>query len=226
MEVKFSVSKALLFFLFLGLHPRHMEVPRLGVESELQMLAYTIATPTWDLSHVCNLYSSWQCQIPDPLRKARDWTCILMEASQIRFCCAKMGDPKSHIFLSLTCIIPFFSPQPLSCFYLFLWWNIPVEFATQSEWLEGLWHRGPYKGHGNDDNLLLLFIIYFCPTWAVRWIFLQVQRYRVMIFFRWFQLSFPWAACILWFLETAIWDRLPWDYCWILIYSLWEKQNL
>ena len=27
-------------FVFLGLHPRHMEVPRLGVESELQPLAY------------------------------------------------------------------------------------------------------------------------------------------------------------------------------------------
>ena len=29
---------------FLGLPPRHMEVPRLGVESELQLLAYTTAT--------------------------------------------------------------------------------------------------------------------------------------------------------------------------------------
>ena len=27
------------FFRFLGLHPRHVEVPRLGVESELQLLA-------------------------------------------------------------------------------------------------------------------------------------------------------------------------------------------
>ena len=44
------------FFLFcfvlLGLHPRHMEVPRLGVESKLEPLAYTTATP--DLSCVCN----------------------------------------------------------------------------------------------------------------------------------------------------------------------------
>ena len=31
-------------FAFLGLHPWHMEVPRLGVESELQLLAYTTAT--------------------------------------------------------------------------------------------------------------------------------------------------------------------------------------
>ena len=29
-----------------GLHPQHMEVPRLGVESELQLLAYATATAT------------------------------------------------------------------------------------------------------------------------------------------------------------------------------------
>ena len=34
------------FFCFLPLHPRHMEVPRLGVEVELQLLAYTTATAT------------------------------------------------------------------------------------------------------------------------------------------------------------------------------------
>ena len=34
--------------LFLEPNPRHMEIPRLGVESELQMLAYTTATATPD----------------------------------------------------------------------------------------------------------------------------------------------------------------------------------
>ena len=29
------------FFVFLGPHPRHMEVPKVGVKSELQLLAYT-----------------------------------------------------------------------------------------------------------------------------------------------------------------------------------------
>ena len=32
------------FFLLLGLHPWHMETPRLGVELELQLLAYATAT--------------------------------------------------------------------------------------------------------------------------------------------------------------------------------------
>ena len=31
------------FFSFLGLHLRHMEVPRLGIKSELQLPAYTTA---------------------------------------------------------------------------------------------------------------------------------------------------------------------------------------
>ena len=57
------------FFCFLGLHPRHMEVPRLGVKLELQLLAYTTATATQDLSHVCDLYhSSQHCWIVNPLR--------------------------------------------------------------------------------------------------------------------------------------------------------------
>ena len=38
--------------------PRHMEIPRLGVESELQPLAYPTATVTSDLSHVCAVTST------------------------------------------------------------------------------------------------------------------------------------------------------------------------
>ena len=65
-----------------------MEVPRLGVESELQLPAYTTAIATWNLSCVCNLHhSSWQRQVLNSLSKARDWTCILMET--IRFVSAE-----------------------------------------------------------------------------------------------------------------------------------------
>ena len=61
-----------------------MEVPRLGVESELQLLAYTTAAR--DPSHVCDLnHSAWQRWILNALSKARDHTYILMDASQIRF---------------------------------------------------------------------------------------------------------------------------------------------
>ena len=39
-----------LFYVFLGLHPWDMEVPRIGDESELQPLAYTTATARPDPS--------------------------------------------------------------------------------------------------------------------------------------------------------------------------------
>ena len=74
-----------LSLIFLGPHPRHMEVPRLGVELEHQLLTYTTATAMPDMSCVCNLYhSSRQCQILNQLSKVRDRTCVFMDASQIR----------------------------------------------------------------------------------------------------------------------------------------------
>ena len=63
-----------------------MEVPRPGVESELQPLAYATATvtATRDPSRVCNLqHSSPQHQILNPLSEARDSTGILMDTSQV-----------------------------------------------------------------------------------------------------------------------------------------------
>ena len=60
-------------FCFLRPHLRHLEVPRLGVESALQLLAIATATATSDLSHICDLHhSSWQCQILNPLSRVRD----------------------------------------------------------------------------------------------------------------------------------------------------------
>ena len=62
-----------------------MEVPRLEVELELQLSAYTTATATGDPSHVCDLHhSSQQCQILNPLGEARDRNLILMELSWVR----------------------------------------------------------------------------------------------------------------------------------------------
>ena len=59
------------FLLFLGPHPQHMEVPRLGV----QLPAYATATAMPVLSCICDPHhSSWQRQIPNPLGKARDRT--------------------------------------------------------------------------------------------------------------------------------------------------------
>ena len=71
-----------------------MGVPRLGVESELHLPAYTTATAMPDPSRICDLHhSSWQHWIPNPLSEIRDRTHILMDSSQIRFPCATMGTP-------------------------------------------------------------------------------------------------------------------------------------
>ena len=71
-EIGRVVPIALLIYLFFFLGPnlQHMELPRLGDKSELQLLAYTTATATRDLSLFLN-----------PLSKARDEICILMDTS-------------------------------------------------------------------------------------------------------------------------------------------------
>ena len=72
-----------------------MEVPGLGVESELQLPAYTTATAMQDPNLVCDLHHSWQKHwISNPVSKARDQTCILMDTSSIHFRWATTGIPK------------------------------------------------------------------------------------------------------------------------------------
>ena len=52
------------------MHLQHMEVPKLQIESELQLPVY--ATATADLSHICDLHhSSRQHQILNPLGNTR-----------------------------------------------------------------------------------------------------------------------------------------------------------
>ena len=60
-----------------------MDVLRLGVKVELQLPAYTTATAARDPSHASALrHSSQPLQILNPLSKARDRTCILLDPSQ------------------------------------------------------------------------------------------------------------------------------------------------
>ena len=86
-------------FCILGLHLRHMEVLRLGVESEQQLPAYATATAMPDLSHVCNLHhSSWQHLILNPLSETRDRTHILMDTSQVCNPLSHKGNPLELLF--------------------------------------------------------------------------------------------------------------------------------
>ena len=93
-------GKVVYFFFFspcfLRLHPWHVEVPRLGVESKLQLPAHTTATR--DPSRVCDLQPQLMAmRIPNPLSGARDRTCNLMVPSWILFRCATMGTPRLRV---------------------------------------------------------------------------------------------------------------------------------
>ena len=61
-----------LFFVFLGPHLLHVQVPRLGAELELQVPAYITDTAMPDPSRS-------QCQILNPLSEARDEIQVLMD---------------------------------------------------------------------------------------------------------------------------------------------------
>ena len=141
-------------FVFLGLLLWHMEVPRLGVELELQLSAYTTATPTWDPSCICNLHhSSWQCRILNPLSEDRDWIPFLMDTSWFRY----------H-----------WATTERLLYFVFKWTYNNTEFLKivlkKSTVLWGLPHVG-YKHHHNQGPeqfyppqlLVPPSVVIFCP---------------------------------------------------------------
>ena len=127
------------FFPSLGLYPRHMEGPRLGVQWELSLPAYITATATQDLSHVFDLHHhSLQRWILNPLSKARDGTHNLMIPGQICFHCAMMGTPPHLHFcmpdscsaLGLLRISKMLRVRPLQ------------KRKGRKSWV---WHSGPFR---------------------------------------------------------------------------------
>ena len=74
------------FDFFLGPHQQHMEVPRPGIQMELQLPAYTTTIAMPDVSRICDLRCSSRHHsiLNHPLSKARDLTCILMDPSWVR----------------------------------------------------------------------------------------------------------------------------------------------
>ena len=114
---KFLSVCLFLFDCFLGLHLQHMEVPRPGVEVELQLPACATASATWDPRCICNLrHSSCQGWILNPLSEARDQTWILMGTSQVPFCWAMPELPVCLLFFFFFFFVflPFLGPLPLA----------------------------------------------------------------------------------------------------------------
>ena len=109
---------------FLGhTHQCHMEVPWLRVESELQIPFYTTASATWHPSCVCDInHSPWQCQIPNLLNKARDWTWTLMD-----------GYYSCSLLLNLTGTPFYILYPPTSFFFFFAHLPSPQKFYPGSQ---------------------------------------------------------------------------------------------
>ena len=79
-----------ILFSSLGLHLWHMEVPRLGVQVTLQLLACTTATATWDLSRIRNLHhSSLQHWAGPRIEPMSSW----MHTSWVHYHWATTGTP-------------------------------------------------------------------------------------------------------------------------------------
>ena len=89
-----------LSFVFLGPHPRHMEVPRLGVRIRATAAGYATTIATRDPSCISDLHhSSRQHCFLNPLSQARDWTWVLMDTSWFVNHWATMGTPNALYFL-------------------------------------------------------------------------------------------------------------------------------
>ena len=82
------------FFVFLGPRLQHVEVPRLGDKSELQLPAYGPVTATQDPGHICQLQCSLrQCCILNPLSETRYQTFTRMDTSRVLNLLSHTGMP-------------------------------------------------------------------------------------------------------------------------------------
>ena len=117
------------FFSYLGLHLWHMEIPRLGVELELQLSTYTRTTTMPDSICICELHhSSWQCWLLNPLSEARGQTRILMNASSNGTCWATTGMPR---FLFSFFLFFFLMNMSIVVF----WFVVPMRFCIYGYFL-------------------------------------------------------------------------------------------
>ena len=107
----------------------HMEVPGLGVKSELKLPAYGRATATWDPSHICDLHHRlWQRQSLNPLGKARDQTHILIDTSWVLNPLSHNRNFKCHCLYILANLFHYLFLHSACCDIL-TWWSIQRKFS-------------------------------------------------------------------------------------------------
>ena len=88
-----------MYVCLLGPHLQHMEVPRLGVKSELQLPAYTTAIAMQDLSASETYTAAHSNTGPfNPLHDAKDPIHIFMDTDQVHNKLSHNGNSIFHIF--------------------------------------------------------------------------------------------------------------------------------
>ena len=140
---------------------QHVEVPRLGVELELQLPAYTTATAMRDSSCNCNLHhSSWECQTLNPLSETRDQTHILKDTSQVCYRWAMTGTLFSKFLIEFTCEAIWFWTFVCWKFFLCVFFCFVFFFRATPQAYGGFQARGQIGGvvaglhHSNTRSLI------------------------------------------------------------------------
>ena len=123
-----------------------MEVPRPWTESELQLPAYTIATASCGLSHICKLHHSSQlCWILNPLSEARDGTRILMDSSRVCNLLSHDGNSQPKVSLiSRSMEIRYLESDELSHGGVLLWLG---HLGCHVSWQLSAHNLPPYSPH-------------------------------------------------------------------------------
>ena len=109
-----------------------MDVTRLGVESELQLLAYATGIAMQDPSHVFNPHHSSRLPwILNPLSEARDRTWgILMDPSQVCWPPNHKGNPCFGDMLNEDSMYIY---KKYTCIFLLLWfWELSLPISCDS----------------------------------------------------------------------------------------------
>ena len=135
----YSTFSPLFFFLFpFRATPRHVEVARLGAESELQLPTYATATAIPNSSHICDLHHSLQqCQILNPLRPglkpASSWMLVWFTTTEPQWELPAFSPLKEKNNLSFTYILSTWKLlTPILCLPNNLWSMISALAAVSS----------------------------------------------------------------------------------------------
>ena len=152
-----------------------MEVPRLRVESELQLLVYTTATATLDLSNVYDLHhSSQQHRIPYSLSKIEptfSWTLFQC------FFWATMGTPDLYYSFSIYLVHYGLLNDSLiwgHVSFLGGWWKKNyILFFKKKQQIPLASHRGMGRGE----------VIYFFGIYSHSIVHFKTLIYDALIFF-------------------------------------------